>query len=1300
METKLDSKRNDRVRKSCGFINGIDVEAEGSRGGLCLAWKGGIEVTLRSYSKWHIDVLIKEDSIQEEWRFTGFYGSPYDRDRNHVWNLLGRLSQDRDYPWFVAGDFNKIMYSFEKKGGLPRDPRRMETFRDTLAYCGLMDVGYSGTWFTWERGNLPETNIRERLDCGVANEKWLSLFPMGRIQHLPFVASDHCPLLLTTDSDNPYKSSRRFHFESWWTMEESFAGVLQSIWESSSEPLMQKLKTLQVGLEKWAKALKRKKREIKKKLTEDFEALLMEDRDDETLAKLIDTKIHLNWEIDKEERYWEQRARVNWLQFGDRNTDFFHKSATTRKKANFISKLVSEDGSEITDEIGLQEAMKSYFENLFATGGVVDPKKVLEGIDRCITQEINDELNSPFKEAEVYAALKGMAPLKAPGLDGFPALFFQKFWHIVGKEVLEYCLGVLNEGKGIESANMTDIVLIPKVSQPTALANFRPISLCSVIYKLVTKTIANRLQTVIGGCIDKAQSAFIPGRLISDNVILAYELLHTFRQKRTGKKGYMAVKLDMSKAYDRVEWGFVMQVMRKMGFSAAWVELIMKCITSVSYTVIINGNRGSPFQTSRGLRQGDPLSPFLFLFCSEGLPALMRLAKQNGLVNGAKASRYGPEISHLLFADDCILFGEATERGARIVKEILQEYAHYSGQCVNFNKSTVLFSANTTETSKAMVSSLLEVRTSDNPERYLGLPNMVGRKKREAFQNLIDKIIVRIEVWSSRLLSQGGKEIFIKAVLQAVPTYAMSCFILPKALCERIESKIAYFWWQKGAGKRGLHWCQWKFLCRPKDERGLDTLVAKVFKAKYYPNENFLNSRLGNAHSYVWQSIWATKDSLQRGLIWRVGTGRGISISEDAWIPNYSNGRLMSRFVNLQSDSVAELINSSNREWDRELILNTFPADVADLILRIPLSQNPHVDLLAWHGEPSGEFSVRSSYKLLQNVDPTAYALQSNYRDFYRKLWRIDIPIKIKIFIWKSSWNYLATKANMLICRLAVNSLCPRCGLAEENMNHLFRICPVSEEIWRNLTVLDTSFFTQEEFGDWLTMVLLSLPSEQCRTFCVTMWAIWGDRNSRIHDKKRRSGQETAQFVVNYIKELDGINKSTQPTIAMDNKWRHPFDQEVKINFDAAFDEKNRCSASGVVARDSAGRVLVSATDVHQGVESAFAAEAIACRRATQIALDMGREHISIEGDSLTIIKKCNQTDLDKSQIGAFIYDIQQLKNRGSSLKFMYTPRSSNKLAHLLATEALKRNERLYLLNSVPRFAEAQRRNDSIREPD
>ncbi|KAG8474111.1 hypothetical protein CXB51_033599 [Gossypium anomalum] len=206
MKTKIDKKCMEKIRRSCGFLNGIDVEADGSCGGLSLAWKGEIMVQLRSFSKSHIDVMITEVNSHEDWRFTGFYGSPYLNNKNYSWNLLRKLGEEQNYPWLVCGnypwlvcgDFNAILYAFKKKCGLPAEQRRMEAFREVLEDCQLMDIGYSGAWFTWERGNLPKTNIRERLDRGVANEKWMNLFPSGGIQHLPYSMSDHCPLLLNT----------------------------------------------------------------------------------------------------------------------------------------------------------------------------------------------------------------------------------------------------------------------------------------------------------------------------------------------------------------------------------------------------------------------------------------------------------------------------------------------------------------------------------------------------------------------------------------------------------------------------------------------------------------------------------------------------------------------------------------------------------------------------------------------------------------------------------------------------------------------------------------------------------------------------------------------------------------------------------------------------------------------------------------------------------------------------------------------------------------------------------------------
>ncbi|KAA3462318.1 reverse transcriptase [Gossypium australe] len=980
METKLDQKRMESVRRRCGFSSGFEIEAE---------------------------------SLEE-------------------------------------GDFNDILYFFEKSGGVLREQKRMEAFRDTLEECKLLDIGYWRVRYTWE-------------------------------MDIPTILTGH----------------RSFPFEAWWTMEENFEGLIREFWDSSFVSLMEKLKLLQNHLKKWSGSIKSRKDGLKRSLTRELESLLLKDRDDDTMAKIIDTKIHLNLEIDKDE------------------------CASTRRRINSITKLVSEDGREITDGSEILEAATGYFEDLFASNGNGDPQNVLEGIESIISHEVNESLLSPFREDKVRTALKDMGPIKAPGLDGFPALFFQQYWHIVGKEVLDFCLGILNGNKGANLANVTEIVIIPKFHNPSSLVNFRPISLCSVLYKIVVKTIANIMQNIIGLCIDEVQSAFVPGRFITDNVLLAYEILHTFRQKRTGKKGYMEIKLDMSKAYDKVEWNFLKEMMLKIGFAHEWVGLIMKCITSVSYAVNINGYRGRVFQPTKGLRQGDPLSPFLFLICSKD--------------------------------------------------------------------------------AKETVSSLLGVRSSSNPEKYLGLPNVVGRRKKEAFKSILDKISLRIDSWSTRLLSQGGKEIFIKSVLQAIPTYAMSCFLLPKTLCESIENKLARFWWQKGVGRR-----------------------ARVFKAKYFPDCSFRDSNLGSSSSYVWRSIWAAKASLEMGLIWRVGTGENIFVFEDAWIPNFTIVRLTSDFGNLQFVKVAELIKSDVREWNRELISNTFSEAEAEMIFRIPLATGPHEDLMVWKGELSGEFSVRSSYKLLQDYDPTAYALHHIYRDFYNKLWKIDIPLKIKMFIWKISWNYLATRVNMSLRKLSTNYLCPHCGSGEESVNHLFRECPASVTIWKELS----------------DAILVTFP------------------------------------------------------------FTDPPGQTIKVNFDDAFDERSKLSASGIVVRDSSGSVLLASTELHKDVDSAFAAEAIACRRASQIALNINRESVIIEGDSLTIIKKCKQRDFDKSQVGSYIHDIQMLKNRFKTVSFEFVPRSANNLAHILASETLKRRERVYLVNGVLSYAEFQSKIDYAREPD
>lgn len=249
-------------------------------------------------------------------------------------------------------------------------------------------------------------------------------------------------------------------------------------------------------------------------------------------------------------------------------------------------------------------------------------------------------------------------------------------------------------GELVEKMNATNIVLIPKKKNPTLLIELRPIALCNVVIKIIMKVLTNRLKKVLEVVISDSQSAFLPGHLISDNIMVSFEIMHYLKRKKFGKDGFMALKLDMSKAYDRIEWKFLQEIMLKMGFSSWWTYLIMQCVSSVEYTINHGIYEIGPIKPSRGLRQGDPLSPYLFIICAEGLSSLIRYYERKNWLQGVKICRRAPTISHMLFADDSYLFCKAEIHQASKVMELLASYEHASGQRINKNKSSIFFNAN------------------------------------------------------------------------------------------------------------------------------------------------------------------------------------------------------------------------------------------------------------------------------------------------------------------------------------------------------------------------------------------------------------------------------------------------------------------------------------------------------------------------------------------------------------------------------------------------------------------------------
>ena len=276
-----------------------------------------------------------------------------------------------------------------------------------------------------------------------------------------------------------------------------------------------------------------------------------------------------------------------------------------------------------TEESQIKNIVVDYYQSLFSSSSPSELEKILEKVQPSVIEPIKLTLLKDFSREEVESALKQMEPITAPGLDGMPPIFYQSFWSSVGDDICSTVLDRLHNCKIPKEINHTHIALIPKVKSPERITEFRPISLCSAIYKVVSKVLANRLKGILPSVVSENQSTFQAGRLITDNILMAFETLHYMKHHQNGKTGFMAMKLDMSKAYDQVEWKYLEQIMIRMGFAEKWVALMMECISSVSYSILINGDPTPIIHPTRGIRQGDPLSPYLFLFCTEGLHSLL-----------------------------------------------------------------------------------------------------------------------------------------------------------------------------------------------------------------------------------------------------------------------------------------------------------------------------------------------------------------------------------------------------------------------------------------------------------------------------------------------------------------------------------------------------------------------------------------------------------------------------------------------------------------------------------------------------
>jgi exonuclease III len=744
-ETKLMNISNSLVHSlwDCPYVDWCHVDSKGASGGILLLWDRRVVSSIDCcLGKFVVACQFRNVEDGMLWAFAGVYGPNRIHVRKRMWEDLAGLMSIWDVPWCLGGDFNVTLYLDERLRG---DSHRhaVADFAEFVADQGLMDLPMAGGESTWSN-----SSTWSRLDRFLVSPDWEFCYPGLAQKKLLRVCSDHAPIMLY--SGCPMSGKRAFKFENMWLKEEGFVEKVRGWWNSfqffgsSSFVLAKKMKALKWELKRWNEEEFGDVRDKNKASSEELKALDSIEEERPLTEEEKERKRQISRELEvsllQEEISWRQKSRIRWLKEGDKCTKFFHQVANANRRNNSIESLVV-NGTPSSDPSIVSNHIVNFYESLFTEPLGWRPRLDNLEFDKLSNSEALS-LEEPFEEREVWEVIKGMDGDKAPGPDGFSMAFFQECWEVIKGDFMAVFADFHERGKFVKCINSTFIALIPKVHGAKEIKDFRPISLVTGIYKIIAKVLANRMRKVMDRVISKPQSAFVKGRQILDSVLIANECLDS--RIKSGDPGVMC-KLDMEKAYDHVDWNFLLYLLKRCGFGDRWCSWIKHCISTVRFSVLINGSPSGFFGSSRGVRQGDPLSPFLFVLIMEAFSRMIDAIYSRGLISGfsvGSRNHDNVEVSHLLFADDTLVFCGADASQISYLRALLVCFEAVSGLKVNLTKSSLIPVGSLDDVNQ--LAGNMGCGTADLPLKYLGLPLGASFKLKAIWRDLEDLMARRL----------------------------------------------------------------------------------------------------------------------------------------------------------------------------------------------------------------------------------------------------------------------------------------------------------------------------------------------------------------------------------------------------------------------------------------------------------------------------------------------------------------------------------------------------------------------------
>jgi hypothetical protein len=650
------------------------------------------------------------------------------------------------------------------------------------------------------------------------------------------------------------------------------------------------------------------------------------------------------------------------------------------------------------------------------------------------------------------------------------------------------------------------------------------------MYKIIAKLLANRLKDVLGKIIFPSQSAFVKGRQILDSVLIANECLDS--RLKASVPGVLC-KLDLEKAYDHVNWDFLIYLLRRCGFSEKWRKWIYFCVSSIRFSILVNGSPCGFFPSSRGIRQGDPLSLMLFVIVMEAFSRLIDKATNSRMLSGfsvGSLDRAPMKVSHLLFADDTLIFCEADPAHLFHLRSILIWFEATSGLRINLDKSE-LVQVGEVPCLEALAD-ILGCKTSKLPMKYLGLPLGAKFKSKAIWNPIIEKMERCLAGWKRIYLSKGGRLTLIRSTLSNLPTYFLSLFPIPADVAARIEKIQRNFLWGTTEEVAKIHLVKWDMVCSPYSHGGLaiknirrfnEALLGKwlwrfgvervafwrkIIMVKYGSVEGGWVSKVPSGPHGVglWKFIRSRWASFSKFVAFEVGDGSLIRFWDDVWCADQPlklaypelyriacvKDAPVADFAQVRGNAVHWEVTFTRlaQDWELESISSFF-----DLLYsaKIIVSEK---DKMCWKPARSKGFQVKSFYTQLTFSGHGSFP--------WKSIWKAKVPPRVVFFVWTAALGKILTADNLRRRGMIVVSWCCMCKADGESVDHLLLHCPYAKELWDMIFGLFGLQWVMPKrvidlFSCWYGSVGRHSVIWKAIPHCI-MWCLWRERNARIFE--------------------------------------------------------------------------------------------------------------------------------------------------------------------------------------------------------